>query len=105
MVRVSIVYPGGPGKQFNWDYYLEKHIKGGVESAKSLGLVRWEVDKGLGTVQPGAPAPYVCMAHMYFNNLADFQKCMAVAGSALTADIPNFTDIQPQIQISEIIDK
>ena len=69
MIRVSIMYPNQPGKKFDWDYYLKKHIGGGVESAKSLGMVRCEVDKGLGSNQPGAPAPYLCVAQMYFNNV------------------------------------
>lgn len=103
MIRVSVIYPNEPGKKFDWGYYLDKHIGARVQNLKSLGLVRYEVDKGLGTRQPGAPAPFLCIAHMYFNNIGDFQKCMAAHGADLMSDVPNFTDIQPQMQISEII--
>ena len=102
MIRVSVLYPGGPGKKFNWDYYLDKHLVGAGQALQSFGLVRSEVDKGIGTVQPGVPAPFVATYHMYFNNVEDFQKAMAAHGNALMTDIPNFTDIQPQIQVSEI---
>ena len=101
MIRASVMYPHQPGVQFNWDYYLGKHIPA-VRRLTNVGLVRVEVDKGIGAGQQGAQAPFVCMAHMYFNNMEDMQKCMAGA-SELMGDIPNFTNVQPQVQISEIV--
>ena len=65
------------------------------------GLAKSEADRGIGTVQPGAPAPFVAIGHMYFNCMDDLQKCLPHAGE-LMSDISNFTDIQPQIQISEV---
>ena len=52
---------------------------------------------------PGSPAPFVCIGHVYFNSLDEFQSAMKAHGRELFADVPNFTDIQPQIQISEIL--
>jgi uncharacterized protein (TIGR02118 family) len=101
MIRASAIYPNTPGTRFDWDYYMNKHIPA-VRSLAKMGLVRVEVDKGIGSAQPGAPAPFLCMAHMYFNTMEDMQKCMAGAAEMM-ADIPNFTDIQPQLQISEIV--
>ena len=40
---------------------------------------------------------------IYFNSLADFQTSMGAHGKTLLDDIPNYTNIQPQIQISEIV--
>jgi len=101
MIRASVMYPNTPGTKFDWDYYMNKHIPA-ARKLTNVGLVRIEVDKGIGTGQPGAPAPFVCMAHMYFNNMEDMQKCMAGAG-ALMEDVPDFTNAQPQIQVSEIL--
>jgi hypothetical protein len=36
------------------------------------------------------------------NAAADFQKGIAAHGTEIVGDIPNYTDISPQIQISEI---
>jgi len=102
MIRVSVCYPNGPNVKFDWDYYINKHVAGVTQKLGPLGLVRGEVDRGVGSGQPGAPAPFVAMAHMYFNNMQDLQKCMANA-AAMMADVPNFTNIQPQVQISEIV--
>ena len=50
-----------------------------------------------------APPPYVAIGHVYFNSLGDFQKGMGQHGKELLGAVPKFTNIQPQIQISEII--
>jgi uncharacterized protein (TIGR02118 family) len=66
------------------------------------GLVRAEVDKGIGSTLPGVPFPFVATCHMYFNSMEDMQRCMA-RGADMMGDLPNFTDVQPQVQISEIV--
>ena len=76
MIRVSVMYPSGEGKKFDLDYYARKH----------MALVKERVG-----------------GHLYWNSLGDFQKAMGAHGKEVMADVPNFTNIQPQIQISEIV--
>ncbi len=54
MIRVSVMYPNESDK-FDMDYYLNKHIPLVHQLLDSFGLVRTEVDKGIGTAEPGAP--------------------------------------------------
>ncbi len=61
------------------------------------------MDKGIAGGAPGAPAPYVYIVHLYFNSIADFQKAMAVHGKEIMGDVPNYTYIPLQVQISEIV--
>jgi len=103
MIRVSVLYPTGEGKKFDTTYYMQKHMPLVRERLTGLGLVRAEVDRGVAGGAPGAPAPFVYVAHLYFNSLADFQKAMGAHGAELMADVPNYTNIQPQVQISEIV--
>jgi uncharacterized protein (TIGR02118 family) len=103
MVRITVLYPNEAGKKFDLEYYCNRHMKLVTDRLKSFGLIRTEVDKGVAGGAPGAPAPYVCIGHVYFNALADFQKGMGTHGKEIMADIPNYTNIQPQIQISEIM--
>ena len=91
------------GVRFDHDYYVNKHMKLVRERLGSFGLVRTEVDKGKAGGAPGAPAPYVAIGHEYFGALGEFQKGMGQHGKEIMADVANYTDIQPQIQISEII--
>jgi len=103
MVRISVLYPNESGKKFDLDYYTNQHMKLVRERLKDFGLVRTEVDKGLAGGGPGAPAPYVCIGHVYFNSVDGFQKGMTTHGKEIMGDIPNYTNIAPQIQISDIV--
>jgi uncharacterized protein (TIGR02118 family) len=103
MVRISVLYPNEAGKKFDYDYYTNKHMKLVRDRLGSFGVVRTEVDKGMAGGAPGSSAPYVAIGHVYASTLADFQKGMGQHGKEIMADIPNYTNIQPQMQISEII--
>jgi uncharacterized protein (TIGR02118 family) len=103
MIRVSVFYPAAQGKKFDIDYYKNKHMKLVSDRLKAFGLVRTEVDKGVAGGAPGSAAPYVAIGHVYVNSIDGFQKGMGQHGKEIMADIANYTDIPPQIQISEIV--
>ena len=98
MIKVSVFYPNEPGKRFDMVYYLNKHIP---LCREKFGCKRAAVDQGMAGLAPGSPAPFVAIAHLYFDSLDAVQGAMAQA-NAVMADIPNYTDIQPTIQISEV---
>lgn len=103
MIRVSIMYPNAPDRKFDMKYYIDKHMAMVQQMLAPLGA-RAEVDRGIGTVEPGAPAPFVTVCHMYFKNSDEWQQCMSHPRAAeMIADVPNFTNVQPQVQISEIL--
>jgi uncharacterized protein (TIGR02118 family) len=103
MIRVSVLYPNEAGKKFDFDYYKNNHMKLVSDRLKGFGVVRTEIDQGLGGGAPGAAAPYVCVGHVYVNSVEDFQKGMGAHGAEIMGDIPNYTNIQPTIQISDIV--
>ena len=51
---------------------------------------------------PGSPAIYIAMAHLLFESLESFQSAFGPHMDTILADIPNYTDIQPAMQISEV---
>lgn len=103
MIRVSVLYPGKEGAKFDHAYYAQKHMPLVKKRLGSMGLVRLEIDRGLRGGAPGAPAPFVSVGHLYFHSAADFEKGMKVHGAELMGDAPNYTNIQPQVQVSEIV--
>jgi uncharacterized protein (TIGR02118 family) len=103
MIRIAVLYPQGEGKTFDHAYYAQKHMAMVRQRLGSFGLVRAEIDRGLAGGAPGAPAPYVCIGYLTFNALEDFQKGMGVHGKEIMDDVPKYTNIPPQIQISEIV--
>ena len=48
MIRVTVMYPNETGKKFDMDYYLTKHRPMVHEKLDSVGLVKTEIDKGIG---------------------------------------------------------
>jgi len=100
MIRMSVMYPQG-GK-FDQDYYVNSHAPMIAEKA-GAALLRYEVDKGVAGGAPGSPAPYVAIGHFYFNSIPEFIQAFAPHAGAIMADVPNYTDQQPQVQISEVI--
>jgi uncharacterized protein (TIGR02118 family) len=98
---MAVLYPNEPGKKFDMDYYLNKHIPMVNDTLCNLGLVRTEVDKGIASLDPGSPPPFVAICYMYFENIEAMQNSMSNSGD-LMSDLPNFSEIQPQVQISEI---
>jgi uncharacterized protein (TIGR02118 family) len=103
MIRITILYPAGDGKRFDHTYYVNKHMALVRDRLKNFGVTRTEVDRGVAGGAPGSAAPYVAIGHVYCNSLPDFQKGMNAHGKEILGDIPNYTNIQPQMQISEII--
>ncbi len=103
MVRVSVLYPHRDGARFDHAYYAQKHMPMVGDRLKRFGLVRYEIDRGIAGGAPGAPAPFVAACHLYFNSADDFQKGIAAQGKELMADVPNYTNITPQVQLSEIV--
>jgi uncharacterized protein (TIGR02118 family) len=95
MIRVSVLYPQG-GK-FDFGYYVNKHMRLVHKLLDSCGLVKTEVDKGIGTV------PFVAAGHLLFKTIEDMQKALQDHDSELAADLVNFTDVKPQFQVSEIV--
>lgn len=103
MIRVAVLYPQQNDSHFDLDYYLNRHIPLVKERLNPLGLIRVEVDEGIGTSAPDQLAPYAAIGYLVFERIEDFQKGFSAHGAELIADIPNYTNIQPQIQISRTV--
>jgi uncharacterized protein (TIGR02118 family) len=103
MIKVTIFYPSGENKKFDMDYYFNKHIPM-IKGLFAGDLKLTAIDKGIAGGAPGAPAPFVLICYLYFDTVSAFQNAMKANGSKIQADIPNYTNIQPVIQISEVVE-
>ena len=101
MIKVSLFYPNGEGHEFNIDYYCNKHMPM-VQEKLGAACRGVAVEQGLGGLEPGAPAPFAAMGHLLFDSLEDFQAAFGPHAATFMADIPNYTNIQPVIQISSV---
>ncbi|MEP3209906.1 MAG: EthD family reductase [Maribacter sp.] len=102
MVKVAIFYPNGEGNTFDMEYYTNKHMPmaAGLFGDQLKAMV---IDKGLGGGAPDSAAPYVAIGYFYFADMPTCQSAMGTHSGALRADVPNYTNIQPVLQISEVV--
>ena len=102
MVKVTIVYPTAEGSTFNMDYYKDKHMP---MVAELLGdaLKKYHIDKGIGGRTPADPIPYMAIGYLYFDKLEDYQQAFGPVAGKIVGDIPNYTNVQPVLQISEVV--
>jgi uncharacterized protein (TIGR02118 family) len=101
MIKVSVLYPSGKGNTFNMGYYLATHIPL-VRRLSGAALKRVEVEQGIGGLVPGSAPAYLAMGHLFFDSVATFQAAFEPNTAVITGDIPNYTNTQPTIQISEV---
>ena len=101
MIKLSVFYPNEEGKKFDMDYYLNKHLSM-VKDKLGSALKNVSAEQGLGGTEPGSPPTYIAMGHLLFDSVEAFQNAFGPHIENIMADIPNYTDIQPTIQISEV---
>ena len=94
MIRLSVYYPSGEGSTFDHDYYRDHHVPLAV---KTWGLSGAEIDKGV-------DGPYVAAVHFRFESAEALGAAMGNPATAdVLADVPNYTNITPVMQTSEIV--
>ena len=102
MIKVTILYPNGEGKKFDMDYYSSKHMP---MIANLLGdsLKLYQIDKGIAGRTPNDVIPYLAIGYLYFEKLSAYQNSFKPHADKIRGDVQNYTNIQPIIQISEVL--
>ena len=101
-IKVSVLYPNGKGKSFDMDYYCNKHVPM-VGSLLGDAVIGASVEKGLGGGDPNQKATYIAMGNLYFTSVESFENSFGPNAEKIMGDLPNFTNIDPVIQISEVM--
>lgn len=101
MIRVSVLYPQGADAKFDMDYFLKNHLNM-VKEKLGDSCKKITVETGLSGPAPGTEAAYAVMCHMQFNSVEEFQTAFTPHAETLMGDMPNYSNVQPVIQISEV---
>jgi uncharacterized protein (TIGR02118 family) len=102
MIKVSVIYPNGPGVRFDHDYYRTRHLPL-IKSRMGAGLKYYAIDKGLAGGDGKAPPTYVATCHLLSDSMEAYQSSFGPYANEIRGDIPNFTDVTPIVQISEVV--
>jgi uncharacterized protein (TIGR02118 family) len=101
MIKVSVFYPNSEGSTFDMDYYLNKHIP----MARQLmgpALTSVNIEQGLSGPSLGSPPAFIAMAHLGFDSVESFGASWGPHADEIRADMPNYTNIVPTVQISTV---
>jgi uncharacterized protein (TIGR02118 family) len=101
MIKVSVFYPTQNGSQFDMDYYCKSHMPM-VQQKLGAACKGVAVEHGLSAATPGSRPAFVAMGHLYFDTAEAFETAFGPHAQEIMADIPNYTDIRPTIQVSEV---
>ncbi|MBV9504134.1 MAG: EthD family reductase [Acidobacteriia bacterium] len=102
MIRVTVLYPAGEGHTFDMDYYLKTHIPL-FQERMGAAMREVTVERGVAGGAPGSHPPYVAVVRGSFESVESFANAFAPHASEIQGDVPNYTNIQPIIQISEVL--
>jgi uncharacterized protein (TIGR02118 family) len=104
MTRISILYPNHEGARFDVRYYLDIHMRRSIELlSRHPGFKDVAIERGVTGAEPGTAPPYRMICHFSFDSLEDFLAAFTPHAEDLQGDMPNYTDIRPMIQISEVV--
>jgi uncharacterized protein (TIGR02118 family) len=94
-VKVTVLYPASEGSTFDMEYYKTKHRE---IVNRVLGPSAFEIEQGL------EGQPFMASGHLIYDSMEAMQAGMASpdAGEAM-ADVANFTNVQPQLQIGTVV--
>jgi len=98
---ITVLYPNTDGVRFDFNYYKMKHATL-ITRLYGKGIARYELRRGIAGPDGGKP-PYVATINFWIGDQAAFDKAQEQHTAELVADVPNFTNVQPTIQIDELV--
>ncbi len=102
MLRVIGFYRWSEGATFDHEYYNSKHMRLTQRLLAPHGLVRLESDRYLLSASP-VSGQIIAASNAYFSSESSAQAAMAAAGSALMADVANYTDLKPELHFVDVV--
>lgn len=101
MIKVSVFYPNTKGARFDFQYYCDRHIPM-VRAKLGKACKGAEVQRGLAVASTGSLLSFVAAGHLYFDSVEDFQASIGPHADEFRRDIPNYTNIEPFLEFSEV---
>ncbi len=102
MIRITALYRNEEGARFDFDYYLNTHMVMAEQLLGDFGLLRWESEKCVRKLD-GSDPDYVCITRLDFSGLEELERGLERHTEELRADFANYTNIEPELQVSEIV--
>jgi len=73
-----------------------------VKQKLGAALKSVAIEAGIAGAGPGTQPTYQVLCHLGFDSVDSFNTAFAPHAQAIMGDIPNYTDVQPVVQIGEV---
>ncbi|CAL65796.1 EthD family reductase [Christiangramia forsetii] len=102
MIKLTVMYPNSADLKFDKEYYINHH---GQLLKDLLGeaIISSDVNMGVAGGNPDEPAPYFVITNLVFKSMESFQQSFGEHRQKILEDLPNFTNVKPEVQISEVV--
>ncbi len=101
MISVTVLYRNSDSIRFNMNYYLDSHIPL-VRKLLGGALKGVLVQQGTGGGAPGSLAEFAVITVLSFASEEAYQAAFLPHAAAIMGDLPNFTNVQPSVQFSDV---
>lgn len=101
MIKISVLYPNTPGARFDAAYYTGHHMPM-VKKFMGDGLQSYTVDQAIAG-QPAENVPYLAAGHLFCVSLDAFNASFGPHTKEIMADVPNYTNLTPIMQFSDVL--
>src|SRR4051812_26820743 len=103
MIQVSFLYPNAENSTFDFDYYINIHCPLS-KAAFGEALKRLNVERGMCGIMPDSKPPFHAVGRLCFESVEAFYGALMPHIDELKADAAKYTNVEPMIQIGELID-
>ena len=104
MIKISVLYPNQKNARFDLDDYVDKHMPFSIKLLSTHpGYRGYSAERGINGLVPGEETAYTVICYFLFDSIDSFNAALAPHAAVLQGDAPNFTDIQPIFQVSEVL--
>ena len=101
MIKVSVMYPNSDKAFFDINYYVNTHFPL-VSGLLGDALIGVSVDSGLSGGTINEKPAFIAIGHLMFDSLKAFEDSFSPHAEEILADLPNFTNVQPQVQVNKV---
>jgi uncharacterized protein (TIGR02118 family) len=101
MIRISAVYANEAGSRFDPQYYQHQHEPFATNLLTPHGLLGLRTTLGEAALD-GTTPPFWAISELLFPSREIFDAALLQCGQALFADITNYTNVAPVLQVSRL---
>lgn len=101
MIKVTILYRRTPGSKFDFDCYLNTHMPLSI-ARLGMAMDAITVERVLDPGAPWPPSAYTAICSFLCESREAYEAAFMPHMVELQADIPNYTDVEQVVLISEV---